>query len=239
MKQQMVGFEGVVEGRSNALAVAIAKQIVKGPVCKRSNPFVIEGASGYGKTAILNAIALGVEAMHDGRTVYYASGDQFISEYCESLRRNEGKSFLERYETVDVLLLDQTAVLGKSDAIVDLLLQILDVRLRNKRQTVVASGVKFDGIGGKVHMSEVVGRLMAGVVVKIGRPDRRMRITAIKRELQDAGEVLPEAVVEAIADAGKTNMWVVGGILHRVMFASEVSGKTALKPKNLKKLLEN
>lgn len=49
---------------------------------------------------------------------------------------------------------------------------------------------------------------------------------------------LPDAVIEAIAEACKKNMWAVGGGLHRVMLAREVSGKAALRATNLHKLLE-
>lgn len=238
MKQQMAGFEGVVEGRSNALAVSIAKQIVNGPVRKRSNPFVIEGASGYGKTSILNAIASGVRAKADGRRVLQVAGDQFVNEYCEALQRNEEKQFRKRYETVDVLLLDQTSVLRRGSLLVDVLLPILDTRLLRKRQTVVATGVKVDGLRDDERVSEVVGRLMSGVVVKLGRPDKRMRMAAIKMELRDAGEMLPDAVVEAIANSAKKNLWITGGALHRVLFARDVDGKSALRSRNLKKLLE-
>lgn len=238
MNQSTVGFEGVVVGRPNTLAVAIARKVVKGPVRKCSNPFVIEGECGFGKTTILNAIAVGVEGMKDGRKVILSTGDQFVMGYCEALRRNGVDAFRKQYETVDVLLLDQIEVLKNSGALCDLLLHILDARMRKKMQTVVATSVKLDALQHKEGAAELVGRLMSGVVIRLGRPDMRMRIAAIRKEMRESGEELPEAVVEAIADVSRKNMWSVGGPLHRVMFAREVMGKSAFRKKNLDKLLE-
>lgn len=46
-----------------------------------------------------------------------------------------------------------------------------------------------------------------------------------------------DAVIEAISNASKKNMWSVGGMLHRVMFARAVMGKSVLRQRNLDKLL--
>lgn len=238
MSEQFTGFKGVVIGRSNTLAVAIAKKVTKGPVRKRSNPFVIEGECGFGKTTILNAIASGVAEIKDGRKVIYSTVDQFVGEYCEALRSDKVDVFRKRYEAVDVLLLDQGEALKGSFLLCDELLHILDARMRKNRQTVVATSVRLEDLQHKERMAELVGRLMSGVVVRLGRPDKRMRMAAIRKELRESGEELPGAVVEAIANASRKNMWCVGGPLHRVMFAREVIGKAALRQRNLDKLLE-
>lgn len=238
MNQQIDGFEGVVVGRPNTLAVAIAKQVAKGPVRKRSNPFVIEGECGFGKTTILDAIATGVEAMKDGRKVILITGDQFISDYCDALRRNKVDAFRKRYKDADVLLLDQVEVLKKCMSMCDEVLQILDSRMKNRKQTVVATSARLETLQHKDGTGELVGRLMSGVVVRLGRPDKRMRIAAIRKELRESGTDLPEDIINSVANVARKNMWAVGGLLHRVMFVCEVLGKSALRGKNLDELLE-
>lgn len=238
MDAQITGFDGVVIGRPNTLAVAIAKKVVRGPVRKRSNPFVIEGECGFGKTTILNAIATGAAALKDGRKVIYSTGDQFVTDYCEALRQEKMDAFRKRYETVDVLLLDQLEALKNSITLCDVLLHILDTRMGKKRQTVVATSVRLEVLQHKERAAELVGRLMSGVVVRLGRPDKRMRTASIRRELRESNVELPDNVIEAIANVSRKNMWCVGGQLHRVMFALEEMGQSALRQKNLEKLLE-
>lgn len=225
MNQRTDGFESVVVGRPNTLAVAIAKQVTKGPVRKRSNPFVIEGECGFGKTTILDAIAAGVVAMKDGRKVIHVTGDEYLQEYVEALRDNKVDAFRKRYKAGDVLLLDQFEVVKKCRMMCDEFLHILDFRMKNKKQTVVATSVGLDSLQYKECAAEIVGRLMSGIVVRLGRPDKRMRMAAIRKELRESGADLPDAVVESIANASRKNMWVVGGLLHRAMLARETVGR--------------
>ena len=238
MSVQVAGFEDVVTGRQNNLVVAIAKQVAKGPVCKRSNPFVIEGESGFGKTTILNAIARAVEAMKDGRNMIHSTCDRIFLDYLEALRRNKVDVFRTRYETVDVLLLDQFEAAKGAASFIEELLHIFDSRMRMKKQTVVATAVRLEALQHKECPAEFIGRLMSGVAVRLGRPDKRMRIAALRRELRESGENFPDAVSEVMANASKKNMGSLGGMLHRVMFAREVMGKSALRQKNLDEMLD-
>jgi len=236
-KQKNVpGFEKLAVGRPNALAVAVAKEIVVG-TAKRFTPLVIEGESGFGKTAILNAITEGIEAMKDGRKVMYVTGDGMLDDYVSAMKENTVAELCGRYAQADVLIIDQFEVACLYRSLGEFLRKIVCDRIRKRKQLVVATSIPLVSDMKCMLPEGLTGRLISGVVVRLSRPDKGMRMAMIKNELHESGLALPDSVVEAIAVAGTKDMWSVGSPLHRVMLARELMGRAALRPKRLQRLL--
>ncbi|HSB52767.1 MAG TPA: DnaA/Hda family protein, partial [Gemmatimonadales bacterium] len=91
-------FETFVIGKSNELAAAAAHAIAEAPG-KTYNPLFIYGATGLGKTHLMQAIAHArLERAPDTR-VLYVGAEQFLNEVIESIHSRTMPEFRRRYRT--------------------------------------------------------------------------------------------------------------------------------------------
>ena len=70
-------FDTHVEGKSNQLARAAARQVGENPG-RAYNPLFIYGGVGLGKTHLMHAIALEIRKRHPQRRVVYLSAEMFM-----------------------------------------------------------------------------------------------------------------------------------------------------------------
>ncbi len=91
---------------NNSVAVQMAKEVVKSPGKRSSNPFILMGNFGSGKTHLVNAIGNAISKEHPRMTVFYVTGDEFKRQYMDAVKLNRLTEFKDRYDKVDVLILD-------------------------------------------------------------------------------------------------------------------------------------
>ena len=68
-------LESFRESNDNAVAIQMAKKVIDSPGKRDDNPFLLIGASGCGKTHLVNAIGNAIRKKHPVMTVRYVSGD--------------------------------------------------------------------------------------------------------------------------------------------------------------------
>jgi chromosomal replication initiator protein len=99
-------FERFVVGKSNELAAAAAYAVAEAPG-KAYNPLFIYGATGLGKTHLMQAIAHSVIERSPGTRSVYVQAEQFVNEYIDGIHANRMADFRRRYRNeVDLLLVD-------------------------------------------------------------------------------------------------------------------------------------
>lgn len=91
---------------NNSVAVQMAKEVVKTPGKRSSNPIVLMGDFGSGKTHLVNAIGNAIYKEHPEMTVFYVTGDEFKHQYMDAVKSNRLTEFKDWYDMVDVLILD-------------------------------------------------------------------------------------------------------------------------------------
>src|SRR5205823_6286750 len=94
-------FQTFVIGKSNELAAAAAHAVAEAPG-KTYNPLFIYGATGLGKTHLMQAVAHAVLTKYPGTRVHYFGAEQFINEVIESIHARTMSEFRRRYRN-DVL----------------------------------------------------------------------------------------------------------------------------------------
>src|SRR3989442_13646109 len=99
-------FQTFVIGKSNELAAAAAHAVAEAPG-KTYNPLFIYGATGLGKTHLMQAVARALRTKYPGTRGHYFGAEQFINEVIESIHARTMWEFRPRYRTdVDLLLVD-------------------------------------------------------------------------------------------------------------------------------------
>src|SRR2546422_2098364 len=84
-------FQTFVIGKSNELAAAAAHAVGEAPG-KTYNPLFIYGATGLGKTHLMQAVAHAVLTKYPGTRVHYFGAEQFINEVIESIHARTMRS---------------------------------------------------------------------------------------------------------------------------------------------------
>ena len=88
-------FQTFVIGKSNELAAAAAHAVAEAPG-KTYNPLFIYGATGLGKTHLMQAIAHAVLQKNPGTRLQYFGAEQFINDVIESIHARTMSEFRRR-----------------------------------------------------------------------------------------------------------------------------------------------
>ena len=99
-------FSTHVEGECNRLARSAGMTVALSPGSSPFNPLYIYGASGLGKTHIVQAIGHEVCERHPELQVLYVSTNKFQAQFLTAYKNGEINEFINFYQMVDVLIID-------------------------------------------------------------------------------------------------------------------------------------
>jgi len=214
-------FDTFVIGKSNELAAAAAHAVAEAPG-KVYNPLFIYGATGLGKTHLMQAIAHTVLERAPDTRVTYVGAEQFINEVVESIQNQTTKDFRHRYRNgVDLLLVDDVHFLAGKERTQEEFFHTFNTLYEAGKQIVVTSDRPPKELAGVE--ARLVSRFEWGMVADSGLPDLEHRIAILrKKQEQDHLELtIPDDVLRFIAEYVRTNVRELEGcIIKLLLFAS-------------------
>ena len=99
-------FQSFIEGDSNKLPRTVGLSIAEHPGKSTFNPFFVFGPSGCGKTHLINAIGVKCKEMYPQKRVLYVSARLFQVQFTDAVRQNTVNDFIQFYQSIDVLIVD-------------------------------------------------------------------------------------------------------------------------------------
>ncbi len=214
-------FENFVMGESNKLSLTIAQSISETPGRSAFNPFFLYGPSGVGKTHLVNAIGVSIKEREPLKRVLFVSAHVFKTQYTDSVIHNTQNDFLNFYQSIDVLIIDDIQEITTSKTQMAFF-HIFNHLQQNNRQIIITCDrppVLFEGIE-----ERMLTRFKWGMVVEMEKPDTRLRrdilVTKIKRD--GLTEVVPTEVVQYIAQNVDSSVRELEGIINSIMAYSVV-----------------
>ena len=99
-------FENFIEGLSNKLSRTAGEAVAQSPAKTSFNPLFVYGPSGVGKTHLVNAIGTRIKEIYPEKRVLYVSAHLFYVQYTNSVRENTVNDFINFYQSIDVLIID-------------------------------------------------------------------------------------------------------------------------------------
>ncbi|MBQ1964312.1 MAG: ATP-binding protein, partial [Tidjanibacter sp.] len=99
-------FETFVEGECNRLVRSVGLAVAIEPGKNAYNPLYIFGDSGLGKTHLAQAIGMEIKQRHPELQVLYVSMNKFQAQYTTAVLNKEPNDFINFYQMVDVLIID-------------------------------------------------------------------------------------------------------------------------------------
>ncbi len=214
-------FDSFVIGKSNELAAAAAHAVAEAPG-KVYNPLFIYGATGLGKTHLMQAIAHAVLQRAPDTRVLYVGAEQFINEVIESIQSRTTQELKRRYRSEpDLLLVDDVHFLEGKERTQEEFFHTFNALYEAGKQIVVTSDRPPKELPGLE--ARLVSRFEWGMVADSGLPDLEHRIAILqKKQEQDHLEMtIPEDVIRFIAEHVRTNVRELEGcIIKLLLFAS-------------------
>jgi len=228
-------FDSFIVGSFNELAYAAARAIIESPGTKY-NPFFVYGATGLGKTHLIQAVGNSIKEKFPDKKVHYLTLEKFATDFINSLQSNKANSFKEKYRKYDLLIIDDIQFIGKMEKIQEELFHTFNTFHENSKQIIFSSDKHPN------HIPELADRLKsrfaAGMIVDITEPEYESRLAILKVKLRELNVDLDQAIVEYIASAIQGNIRELEGSLNIIVCQYRLKNKP-ISLSEAKNLLKN
>lgn len=220
-------FDSFVVGPSNSLAYAAAHAVTEKPGLLY-NPLFIYGGSGLGKTHLMHAIGNGIKQEQKKAVVLYQTTDRFVSEFISAIRFNKMHRFEQKYQGVDVLLIDDVQFISNKEQTQEAFFHIFNVLYDARKQIVFSSDTFPQNINGIAE--RLRSRLAWGLVTDIYTPSLETKVAIIKKKAELNKQDISDEVAYFIASRMVSNIRELEGALVRVVaFASLTQQEVTLE----------
>lgn len=207
-------IDNFVLGDCNRLAYNAALAIADHPGTI-FNPMFLWGASGLGKTHLVNAIGLEVQKRHPEKSVLYLSANLFMRQFVEAKMRDEVNDFIHFYQLVDVLILDDVQDFAGKTGTQNTFFHIFNHLHQSGKQIIMTCDKDPNELEG--IEDRLISRFKWSLVAKMDVPDFQTRKDIIIRKAKNYGMELPQDVLELVAERVNNNVRELEGILTKLM----------------------
>lgn len=211
-------FDNFVVGENSRFAQAAAMAVAKTPA-KKYNPLFIYGASGLGKTHLMQAIGHYIIFNNPKLKVRYIKTEDFTNELINNIRRggdiNERMSkFRQKYRNVDIFLLDDIQFVESKERTMEEIFHTFDSLHNNSKQIVITSDRPPEEI--PTLPDRLKTRFQMGLVVDITPPDLETRIAILANLADEIGMKISSNVLEFVAQNFNKNVRELEGAFNKI-----------------------
>jgi len=211
-------FDTFVEGKSNQLGRAASVQVCKNPGTSY-NPFFICGASGLGKTHLMQAVGHGILNQNPNARVLYMNSEQYVAEMVSALQRNTMDQFKQRYRHVDALLIDDIQFFAGKDRTQEEFFHTFNTLYESNSQIVLTCDRYPKEVRGLEE--RLVSRFQGGMTVAVEPPDLETRVAILNSKAEQEKVSMGTDVSFFIAKCIRSNVRELEGALRRVAASAE------------------
>lgn len=191
-------FENYCVGDSNKLAHTIAEFIGNNPNRNDFNPFFLYGTTGVGKTHLIQAIGIRVKEKMPQARVLYITSRIFENQYGTAVNKKKINDFINFYQSIDVLLIDDIQELSSKLGTQQAFYPIFNYLHQKGKKLIMTSDrppVELDGI-----MERLINRFKWGVTEVLPKPDLELRKKILIQKAAKSGLNLSDEVINYIAE---------------------------------------
>ncbi len=230
-------FQNHVEGKSNQLARAAARQVGENPG-GNNNPLFIYGGVGLGKTHLMQAAGNILLEKNPSANVAYVHSERFVSDMVKALQHNSISEFKRVYRSLDALLIDDIQFFVRKERSQEEFFHTFNALLEGQRQIIItADRFPKDLIG---LAERLISRFGSGLTVAIEPPELETRMAILMKKALTEGVTLPEEVAFFVAKRIRSNVRELEGALRRIIATAYFTGRiidVTLASESLKDLL--
>jgi len=220
-----LNFDSFIKGTSNEMALSSSKRICE--QTSRYNPLYIYGGVGLGKTHLLNAIGLELQADNN---VMFISAERFMYHFIKSIKKNDMVNFKDFFRKSSVFIIDDIQFIRGKEGLQEEFFHTFNSLIEKNSQIIISADrppMKLDRV-----QERIKSRLSGGLIVDIDTPDLDLKVKIIKQRINDIQNqfkencYISEEVISYIAKESKTNIRELIGLLNRLIAFSRIHKKT-------------
>ena len=209
-------FETFVEGDCNRLVRSVGMAVSIEPGKTAYNPLYIFGDSGLGKTHLAQAIGMEIKQRHPELQVLYVSMNKFQAQYTTAVLNKEPNDFINFYQMVDVLIIDDIQELsGNKSSTQNAFFNIFNHLHLTGKQLILTSDKRPS------ELSDINDRLLTrfkwGLAAELTQPDYETKVKIIRNKAAKLQTELPEEVISYFAENINANIREIEGALSALV----------------------
>lgn len=219
-------FENYYTSDSNKVARVTGEAVAASPGHNPFNPMFVYGESGVGKTHLIQAIGIKIKEQNPRARVLYLSANLFQQQYTTAVVHNQLNNFINFYQSIDVLLMDDIQEFAGKIQTQNTFFHIFNHLHLNGKQLVLTCDrppVELEGI-----VPRLLTRFKWGLQVEVERPDYSLRRDILHNKIERDGLVISDEIVDYIARNVTDNVrdlegTIVSLMAHAMAFNREVT----------------
>jgi chromosomal replication initiator protein len=230
-------FETHVEGKSNQLARAAARQVGENPG-GAYNPLFIYGGVGLGKTHLMHAAGNLMLKHRPDANIAYVHSERFVADMVKAFQHNAINDFKKLYRNLDALLIDDIQFFVGKERSQEELFHTFNALQESKRQVIITADRFPKELTGVEE--RLISRFGSGLIVSIEPPELETRVAILIKKAKQEGVDLPEDMAFFVAKRARSNVRELEGALRRILASAFFTGRpidTSLVSESLKDLI--
>ena len=216
-------FDNFVQGKSNELAHAAARQVAQKPGDPSNNPLLLYGGTGLGKTHLLHAAGHTIRSMFPNTRVLYLHSERFVNDMIQALRRGTIDQFKRWYRSMDALLIDDIQFLAGKERSQEEFFHTFNALLEGNQQIILTCDrypKEVDGIEARLR-----SRFGWGLIVAVEPPDYETRVAILMNKAMERSIELPADVAALVARGVRSNVRDLEGALNTLAANARFTGR--------------
>lgn len=213
-------FKNYIEGDCNKLPRSVGQSIAEHPNNNQFNPMFIYGPSGCGKTHLINAIGVYAKQLYPQMRVLYISARLFQVQYTNAVLQNAVNDFINFYQTIDMLIVDDIQEWMTATKTQDTFFHIFNHLFRNGKRIILASDrppVDLKGMNDRL-----LTRFSCGLIAELEKPNVELCVAILNNKIRRDGLHIPEDVVNFIASTANGSVRDLQGVVNSLLAYSVV-----------------
>lgn len=214
-------FDIYIEGSCNRLARNAALAIADRPGGTAFNPLVLYGDVGLGKTHLAHAAGNAIVAKQSKAKVLYVTTERFTNQVIQSIKNNATSDFMNFYQMIDVLIIDDIQFLANRQKTQEIFFNIFNQLHQNGKQIILTSDRPPKDL--KDVEDRLISRFKWGLSADLEVPDYETRRAILEAKMQREGIEIPDDVAQFVCYNIKKSIRELEGVLISLVAQSTLN----------------
>jgi chromosomal replication initiator protein len=184
---------------------------------------MIFSSTGLGKTHLVHAIGNRIKEIYPNKAVLYVSSERFLSQYVDSAKNGNHNDFINFYQMIDVLIVDDVQFFAGKEKTQDVFFQIFNQLHQSGKQLILTSDRAPKDL--KDVDERLLSRFKWGLSADLQMPDLDTRIHILEQKMYQDGIKFAPEVVEYVANKIDTNVRELEGAIISLIAQASLNRK--------------